>query len=189
MSSKHLDLLAMVPGLPYFTREGERPDETPHGERSFSPNFRPKEHFARALAEELRNRQIFNSVLFAQGAGSADLVVHGRLTSTHWENTVYLYGLTFYGALLLGLFGAPLNGNMVEVAFTLQLEEPQTRTVLWERSFKKEHATKVGFYYGWREGMLPYDGALKELMPQILAELEQAINGMTTAAAGDSRGP
>jgi hypothetical protein len=181
-SSKHLDLLAMLPGLPYFTREGERPDEAPQGERNFFPNFRPKEAIPRAFADELRNRQIFRSVMSGREGGAADLVVHGWLTTTHWEHTVYLYGLTFYGALLLGLFGAPLNGVTVEVGFTLQLEEPQTQTVLWERSFKKEHDAKVGLYYGWQEGQMRYDAALKELMPSVLTDLEQAIKGMTTGA-------
>lgn len=183
MPSKHLGLLAMVPGLPYFTQEGERPDEIPQRELG----FRPREEFARAFADELRNRRIFNSVVFAREGGAADLVLHGRLTSTHWENTVYLYGLTFYGALLLGLFGAPLNGNMVELAFTLQLQEPQTSTVLWERSFKKERAIKVGIYYGWKESGTQYEAALKELMPEVLSDLEQAIKGMTTAVAERTR--
>lgn len=101
---------------------------------------------------------------------------------------MYLYGLTFYGAFALGLFGAPLNGNTVELAFTLRLEEPQTSTVLWERSFKKERAMKVGLYYGWKESGTQYEDALKELMPEILSDLEQAIKGMTTAAAERTQG-
>lgn len=177
-------LLVFVPGVLYQTNEVERPEQIPGNEMQFHPT----EDVARALADEITNRRLFKATVYSPAGSQGDLILRGRLSSTHGEMTIYQYGLNGVGVYTWFL-GIPAGTSKRQLTFTLQLEEPQSESILWQKSYKTERSTTEGLYYGTPAGHIVFDSMLKELMPQILADLEQAIKGMTTAAAGGSRGP
>lgn len=175
-------LLAFTPGVLYQESDIARLEET----SEYSWKFQPKDDIARALADEISNRRIFSKAEFAQNEIHADLILRGRLTSTRIESTSYQYGLTILGPALLMYVGAPIGKAHVTLAVDLELEEPQTKVVLWKRDYKGEREFYMGLYYG-PKGEAIFDSMLKELMPQILSDLERAIKGMTTAAPERTR--
>jgi hypothetical protein len=174
-------LLGFLPGVLFQTQEWERMEEASNGQW----HFQPSEDVSRAVADEVRNRQIFKSVTFSRNGVDGELVLRGRLISTHVTRTVYQYGLTIVGAVYLALLGPPMQKLRFTLELDLTLNEPQTQSVLWQRTYKKEREILDGLYYGIKEGEIQYDAMLKETMPQILSDLEAAIKGMTTAAAND----
>ena len=136
--------------------------------------FNPIEDIPKAVASELQNKGLFKAVVFSAQDQDSELVLKGRLASTTYDETRFSYGLSLY-CYLLYIVGLPIATTMNELTFTLQIEEPQSRSLLWESSpYKAETRGLRGAYYGSRSGLW-YDEMLKGLMPKILADLEQGI--------------
>jgi len=175
-------LLLFLPGVLYQTDEMERPEQIPESQIQFHPG----EDLARALADEIANRRLFKATVYSPAGSQGDLILNGRLSSTHAEMTIYQYGLGIAGPLTWYL-GVPAGTSKRQLTFTLLLEEPQSQSVLWQKSYTTERNTTEGLYYGTSIGHIVFDALLKELMPQILSDMEQAIKGMTTAAVERTR--
>lgn len=136
--------------------------------------FNPLEDIPKALASELQNKGLFKGVVYNPKDQDGELVLKGRLASTTYDETRISYGLSLY-CYLLYLLGLPIATTGNELNFTLQIEEPQSRAVLWESEpYKSSTRGLRGAYYGSRSGLW-YDEMLKELMPKILADLEQGM--------------
>lgn len=139
--------------------------------------FNPTEDLAKAVATELHNRRFFESVKFTPQDMGGELILRGEVTSTRVDSRTYSYGLSIFG-VYLWLVGLPASTVSNQLGFTLTLEEPRTRTILWQKSYTVDHGETVWFYEafaGKNSKALFYEGMLKGLMPSILSDLEDAM--------------
>jgi hypothetical protein len=170
-------LLMFLPGVLYQTIIAERAEEIP----SSQLQYHPADDIAHAVADEVENRRIFKSVAYSKDGVTSELSLRGRLTSTRSTATLYQYGISVF-ASYLWLLGLPAMKAHFTLEVELQLDEPISGILLWKKTYKKEREYIDGMYYGMKRGEIQYDAMLKELMPEMLSDLEAAIKGMTTAA-------
>lgn len=189
--------LAIIPLSPGGWIERERPET----ELAENPdlfhwgNFHPEQDIAKALAQELDNRNLFQEAFFAQRESDSDLVLRGALSSTKHYHMVYSYGLgpacfpTFrppFGAvcawMLLWMLGFPSDHVTNELSLTLRLEDRRNGKILWKKSYTVKHDEGVAWLY-YRPPGFWYDAMLKQLMPTILADLEQGLTGSATLSS------
>jgi hypothetical protein len=175
--------LWLIPLVLWNSAHADKVEESlPEKEKQFNP----VEDIPKAVAGELQNRGFFKSVRFTPKDGEGDLVLRGRLASTTYDETRFSYGLSLY-CYLLYLVGLPIATTKNELTFTLQIEEPLSRTVLWENTYKSDERGLRGAYYGSRSGLW-YDDILKELMPKILADLEKGLKTVVDGGGSGSPG-
>ena len=151
-------------------------------EAEYVEALKPLENLPRSLAEELGNRGMFSTVVYSTNADRSELILRGQLQMTRHEDVAYCYGLSFL-SLYLYPFGLPVRGFTSTLSFSLELSEPLSQAVLWQHSYKLERRKKFNLYDLDKDGPPWEPDMLKELMPQILSDLETAIKGMTTASA------
>ena len=163
--------LWLVPLVLYNSAHADKVEESLPEKYS---QFNPLEDIPKAVAGEVNNKGFFKAVIFSAKGDESELVLKGRLTSTTYAETRFSYGLSVYSYLLY-LLGLPIATTKNELAFKLQIEEPQSQSLLWESGiYKSDERGLRGAYYGSRSGLW-FDEMLKELMPKILADLEQGI--------------
>lgn len=166
-------MLYMVPLMPYSWANLNSPEGVQHHLTSGLWQFKPTEDIAKAVAAELSNRRLFKEAFFSYRESEGDFVLRGTLSATKYEGTLYSYGLSF-AAPYLWFLGLPCGS--VENVFTLnlRLEDRSSNKAIWEKSYSAEHKTGVFWLYN-RPSDFWYDAMLKELMPSILSELEEAV--------------
>jgi hypothetical protein len=163
------NLLILLPFVFNATGTFDRQDQR-RGEAS-GYNF-PVD-IAKALAAELANRRLFTTALYSEKDSSGDLVVRGALASTRNYHTVYSYGISI-AAVPLWMAGVPVGSDKDEFAFRLQLQEPHSKTILWENTYSAER-TGLFWFYTLGADMEWYAEMLKDLMPRVLSDMEQTI--------------
>lgn len=173
--------LALIP----FVIHGEAAVEK--WEKFVNTPFTPTEELAKALAAELHNKRYFTRAVFSNDGQGAELILHGKLVSTKAAEDMYTYGLSLVG-MYLALLSIPTVYWTWDLALEFELEEPLTRTTLWQQTYSTKRELSFRFWNtmflsddegppGWFQPMV------KELMLKALVDLEGALKGMTTAFA------
>ncbi len=165
--------LYWVPLVPFGWQDFQHPEGRPTHINSTTWQFSPSADLRTALATELGNRRIFKEVTLAEEAGQADLLLQGRVSSTRYESRLYSYGVTLI-APALWVAGLPVSSVRNTLALDLRLEDRLSGRVLWEHAYSIEHEESPGTLYTLAEDF-NYDDMLKELMEQILQDLEGAL--------------
>lgn len=135
--------------------------------------FKPKETFARAAAEELRASGLFKEVVFAPRTTEEDLVLHGEVTSTRYYTTLWNYGLSVFAGFPW-LIGLPAGTVTNELAIGFHLDDRVTGAVLWR---KKYHDSSKTTY--WMPYNLPrhfnYDTLCKAMLRDVVESLRAEL--------------
>ena len=168
-------MLIMVPLVLWRSSVTDRPDQVENTDMQ----FKAQQDIAKALAEEIRNRNLFKSVVYSDRDESGELLLRSKLVSTRLNETVIQYGFAFLAHYLWAL-GLPARNNHRELAFSVELVEPLTQQVLWEKSYRTEWNDLTSLWWGASPSDIRYDGMLKELMPGILKDMEEAVKGLTS---------
>jgi hypothetical protein len=168
--------LYMVPLVLWRSAVTDRPDMIENTDMKFKPH----EDIARAVAQEVENRRLFKTATYSDRDGTGELMVRGKLESTRLDETVFQYGFAFLAQYLWAL-GLPARSNHRELAFSLELIEPLSQQVLWQKSYRTEWTDVVSLWWGASPNDIRYDGMLKELMPGILKDLEEAVKKLTAS--------
>jgi len=166
--------LYMIPLVLWRSAVTDRPDMIENTDL----RFKPHEDIAKAVAQEVENRRIFKTVTYSDRDGTGELMVRGKLESTRLDETVFQYGFAFLAQYLWAL-GLPARTNHRYLSFTLELVEPLSQQVLWEKAYRTEWTDMTSLWWGASPNDIRYDGMLKELMPGILKDLEEAVKGLT----------
>lgn len=164
-----------IPLVPYGWLDLNTPETVQMHLTSGLWQFKPVEDIAKALAGEIQNRHIFKEAFFTFRESEGELVLRGALLSTKYEGKVYSYGLSAVG-IDLWLLGAPTGSIKNAFALKLQLEDRGSQKTLWEKTYESERKTGVFWIYNLPSDFW-YDSMLKELMPEILSDLEAAAKG------------
>ena len=167
--------LIMIPLVLWRSSVTDRPDMVENTDL----RFKPHEEIAKAVAQEVENRRLFKTVTYSDRDGSGELLIRGKLESTRLDETVYQYGFAFLAHYLWAL-GLPARTNHRYLSFTLELVEPLSQHVLWEKTYRTDWSALVSLWWGASPNDIRYDGMLKELMPAVLKDLEEAVKGLTT---------
>jgi hypothetical protein len=134
-----------------------------------SQQFKPKEKFARAAAEELHASGLFKEVVFAPRGPEGDLVLYGEVMATHHHRTVVTYGVSVLGAYLW-FIGFPAGEISNELEIEFQLGDRVTGAVLWRKKYHDTYESTVWIYKIPRE--FNYDILYKTMLRDVVKELK-----------------
>lgn len=173
-------MLYLIPLWPYGWQEMNAPEAGVNAHLTSGLwQFKPTEDIAKAFAMEVNNRHIFKEAFFTHRESEGDLVLRSTLTSTRYDGTIYSYGLSAYAGLTW-ILGLPAGKVKNDLAFKMVLEDPTAKKILWEKSYSAEHDEGRFWLYGMPSDFW-YDKMLKDLMPTILSEMEQAVKQYVAA--------
>ncbi|RMH03366.1 MAG: hypothetical protein D6704_12785 [Nitrospirae bacterium] len=162
-----------IPLVPYGVVIYDRPEEIQSPEPVDQVRFHPSIDFARALADEVREAEIFSSVIFAHGPAipPSDFVLRGRLYSTRWERVVTTYLLGPLGTVFW-ILGLPMGDTTTQVTMDLRLtpaDDPSQ--VLWSFAMDFESWRLDSPYYGLEEAVQSYAMALQDTLRPAIKDL------------------
>lgn len=166
-------LFYLLPLMPYGWQDFEQPEGVSHHILSGLWQFKPTEDIAKALAAEIHSYNIFREAFFTFRESEADFVLRGSLTSTNYNGTLYTYGLSVEGPLLW-LIGFPAGSVTNQLSVRLELVERNSNRRIWEHDYSFVYDAGVFWLYALPEDFY-YDKILKQLMPEILADIEEAV--------------
>ena len=178
-------MLYMVPLMPYGWASYQTPEGAPMHATSGTWQFQPNEDLAKAIAQELDNRQLFREAFFGFRTSEADLVLRGEIRSTDYEAKMITYGLSIYGPNLWLLLPAGTFKN--ELWLDLKLVDQATEDLLWTGSLRAETGSTFWIYSLASD--FNYDTLLKENLPSLLAEMETAVGELDVASPPPAEEP
>lgn len=162
-----------IPLVPHGVTSYDRPETAIDPEQVDELFFDPPKDFARALADEIREANIFSSVAFTDGQTPppSDYVLRGRLHSTKWERRLTTYLLGPLGTVLW-MAGLPMGETTTQVEMDLRLTPAGDPTqVLWSFAMKFEGAELDGTYYGLEDSVRSYPVALQDALRPAISDL------------------
>lgn len=152
-------LLYLIPLMPFGYQDLNTPETLPgHINSGLWTNYNPKEDFAKAIAEELNNANIFKEVTFSYSAKDYDYNIKGEILATNYKGKIFSYGLSVYGPLLWYIgFPATSVSNFLETK--LSIVNSKTKEVIFTKTYKSEEYKKLGWIY-----KLPNDFQYPEML-------------------------
>ena len=163
----------LLPLMPFGWQDFEQPEGVSRHILSGLWQFKPTEDIAKALAAEIHSRNIFREAFFTFRESEADFVLRGSLTSTSYNGKLYTYGLSVYGPALW-FIGFPAGSVTNQLSIKLELIERNSNRRIWEHDYSFVYDAGVFWLYASPEDFY-YDKVLKQLMPGILADIEEAV--------------
>ncbi len=162
-----------IPLVPHGVASYDRPETVVDPEQVDELFFDPPKDFARALADEIREANIFSAVIFAedQTPPPGDYVLRGHLHSTKWERRLTTYLLGPLGTIFW-MIGLPMGETTTEVEMDLRLTPAgDPSQVLWSFAMKFQGAVNDGVYYGLEESVQSYPVALQDALRPAINDL------------------
>ena len=156
---------AAIPLVPYAVTAYDRPEMVANPDPVDELSFSPPRDFARAVADEIREANIFSSVTFVdqdQPVPPSDFVLQGRLYSTGWKRKIstYLFGPA---GTVLWMAGLPLGTVETEVEMDVQLTPAgEPNNVLWSFAMEFEASETDTLYMGLEDSVMNYPRGLQD---------------------------
>ena len=162
-----------IPLVPHGVTSYDRPETVMDPEHIDELLFDPPKDFARALADEIREANIYSTVTFSedQTPPPSDYVLRGRLHSTRWERRLTTYLLGPLGTVLW-MAGLPMGETTTEVEMDLRLTPAgDPSQVLWSFAMKFRGSEIDGTYYGLGDSVQSYPVALQDALRPAIRDL------------------
>lgn len=165
-------LMVLPVVVPYCSvAEFNRPEYNRFGVQLVKVN----EEFAKATAEEIENVSLFKSSAFSFDKNDGDLILIGNVKKMLYDDVGTAYGLTIYGGLALGLFGAPMDYIYRTLEIEYKLMTP-SYDVLFEKSYTAESKTHQGMYT--MKYAFEFDNLLKQINLNLIGDLKENIGNI-----------
>lgn len=164
-----------IPLVPHGVTTYDRPETIVKPEQVDEVLFDPPKDFSRALADEIREANIYSTVTFAedQTPPPSDFVLRGRLHSTKWERRLTTYLLGPLGTVLW-MAGLPMGETTTEVEMDLRLTPAGDPTnVLWSFAMEFRGGEVDGTYYGLGDSVQSYPLALQDALRPAIRDLAE----------------
>ena len=164
---------AAIPLVPYGDTLYERPETVESPEQVDVVRFDPSQDFAKAIAAELSQAEIYSSVKYAKDATQepADLAFRGRLRSTDWKRRLYTYLLGPVGTVFW-MLGLPMSETTTGLELDLRLTPVNDPTkVIWNMTMDFEGKQFDSPYYGLQNAVESYPEALQEALKPAISDL------------------
>lgn len=162
-----------IPLVPHGVASYDRPETVVEPEQVDELFFNPPKDFARALADEIQEANIFSTVVFAEGQTPppGDYVLRGRLHSTRWERRLTTYLLGPLGTVLW-MVGLPMGETTTQVEMDLRLSPAgDPSKVLWSFAMEFRGEEIDGTYYGLEDSVQSYPMALQDALRPAIHDL------------------
>ena len=181
-SNTNAEMLIYFPLVPYGWVDLSFPEAGDSGNFPHSPiivdpqpqQFKPKENFARAAAEELSASGLFKEVVFAPRTTEEDLVLHGEVTSTRYYRTIWSYGLSKVAGLPW-LIGLPAGTVTNELAIEFHLDDRVTGAVRWRKKYHESYKTTYWIPYNFPRHF-KYDTLYKTMLRDVVESLRAELD-------------
>jgi len=167
-----------IPFVPHGVTSYDRPEAAVDPEAVDEVIFDPPRDFARALADEIREANIYSTVKFSddQTPPPSDYVLRGRLYSTRWERRLTTYLLGPLGTVLW-MAGLPMGETKTELKMDLRLTPAgDPSRVLWSFAMEFRGAEIDGTYYGLGDSVKSYPVALQDALRPAIRDLAEKVS-------------
>jgi hypothetical protein len=165
--------MSFIPFVPYGWIDYNTPETVQMHLTTGLWQFKPTEDIAKAFALEVQNRRLFKEAFFTFRESEGDYILRGSISSTKLEGKIYSYCLSFIG-IDLQFLGLPAGSLRNDLTLEVSLEDRASQKKLWSKRYMKEHEEGPYWIYGLPSDFW-YDDMLKEAMPGILSDMEQAL--------------
>ena len=173
--NKNRILVYMIPLMPFGWADYNAPEGAQmHLNSGIWINYKPTEDFAKALAQELEEANIFKESYFDFKKGSGDISIKGKIINTKYSGTLISYGLSVYGPLLW-LVGLPSGTVNNELSIELSCTDIKTNKLLFSKTYLAPRYSKVSWIYNLPNDF-NYSSMLKGLYKQFLLDLKNEPN-------------
>jgi hypothetical protein len=162
-----------IPFVPHGVTSYDRPETAVDPEQVDEVFFDPPKDFARALADEIREANIYSTVTFSEDGSPppSDYVLRGRLYSTKWERRLTTYLLGPLGTILW-MAGLPMGETTTELKMDLRLTPAgEPSQVLWSFAMEFRGSEVDGTYYGLENSVQSYPVALQDALRPAIRDL------------------
>ena len=166
-----------IPLVSHGVSTFDRPETIVDPEEIDELFFDPPRDFALALANEIREANIFSTVAFSneKNPPPSDYVLHGRLYSTKWERRLTTYGLGPLGTVFW-MVGLPMGETTTEVEMDLRLTSAgDPSQVLWSFAMDFQGAGIDGAYFGLEDSVQSYPVALQDALGSAIEDLAKKL--------------
>ena len=167
-----------IPLVSHGVSTFDRPETIVDPEEIDELFFDPPKDFAMALANEIREANIFSTVVFSDGETRllpSDYVLRGHLYSTKWERRLTTYGLGPLGTVFW-MVGLPMGETTTEVEMDLRLTSAgDPSQVLWSFAMDFQGAGIDGAYYGLEDSVQSYPVALQDALGSAIEDLAKKL--------------
>ena len=140
-------------------------------------NYKPTEDFAKALATELQNAQIFKEAHFDFGRGDANIIVNGKILGTQYNGKILSYELSAFGPLLW-LFGLPAGTFSNDLSIELRCIDAGSNRQLFSKTYTAPTYSKTAWIYS-----LPSDFNYSEMLKALYKEFLSDLSAQSAAIA------
>jgi len=173
--NKNRLFLYMIPLMPFGWADYNAPEGAQmHLNSGIWINYKPTEDFAKALAQELENANVFKEAYFDFKKGSSDIIIQGKIINTKYSGTLISYGLSVYGPSLW-LLGFPAGSVNNELSIELSCMDTKTNQLLFSKTYLAPKYSKISWIYNLPNDF-NYSLMLKDLYKQFLLDLKNEPN-------------
>jgi len=156
--------LYMVPLMPFGWANYQAPEGVPkHITSGLWKNYKPVDDFAKALALELENAELFKEASFDNKKGDK-YYIQGTIINTGYKGKMFSYLLSIYGPILW-LIGFPAVTVENTLTLELNLMNNRTKKSLFSKSYSATPFSEVGWVYD-----LPNDFRYAEMVKEIYGQ-------------------
>ncbi|MCX8035687.1 MAG: hypothetical protein N3D11_01275 [Candidatus Sumerlaeia bacterium] len=170
--NKNYMALYLIPLMPFGWQDLGAPEGVQIHATSGLWMFKPAEDLAKATAAELEKTKIFREVFFTNRPSEGDLVLEGRLLSTHYKGYMITYGLSVYGPLLW-FVGAPAARVRNDLQIALVLKDNKTGEVVLESRYEASSVQWSWLYYMSED--FNYDTLFANIAKSMVADVEKIL--------------
>jgi len=167
--------LQYVPLMPFGYVDYDRPDAARWFVSIDRFEFSPSEDLAKAAAVSLRRSNLFEDAFFTFGGekANADLVLEGKIISTHYYGRLFSYGLDFAG-VYLWILGAPCGTSSNRLALHLTLKN-KAKKIIWEYSFDRDDYLTQWLYCRLGHDAKSYSVLMEQAMNEAIRDLDSKL--------------
>ena len=167
--------LYLIPLMPFGWADYNAPEGAQmHLNSGIWINYKPTEDFPKALAQELKNANIFKEAYFDFKKGNSDIIIQGKIINTKYSGKLISYGLSVYGPLLW-LVGFPTGSINNELSIELSCTDTRTNRLLFSKTYLAPKYSKISWIYNLPNDF-NYSVMLKDLYKQFLLDLKNESN-------------
>lgn len=167
-------MMYMIPLLPFGWSTFQTPEAvTGSNGAMLVQNHRPTDDYAKALAKELENSELFREAFYDVRKGDAKFVILGNIVNTEYHQKMFGYGISIYGPLLWFL-GAPATYTTNNLVIEYAMVDVKTKKILFEKHYQANEFSKLGWIYSLPSNF-NYPEMLKEVNTQFVKDLVQAF--------------
>lgn len=163
-------LMSWIPLFPYGWSDYKTPEGT-----SLISDMKSSEDFAKAVAQDLNNSNMFKEVFFSYKESDGDYFVVGEINTAQIKEKLFSYGLSIFGSYLWFL-GAPAIYQQNNMDITFKILDKNYKEY-FRKSYKSNKGEVIWIYETLVGNGHPFklDILLKDVISQFKIDLHEEL--------------